>query len=110
MRTRIVVVVLAACILCPAPHALAQWTPRKIARAPLQRGPLKSPSYRGQRGPVQSRKANASGPIVGNPVTPRGILPQDAEWRNYEAYVGYKAFDAQTSDSSRIDRGGPIPW
>jgi len=109
MRTRIVVVVLAACILCPASHAVAQWTPRKIVRAPLQRGPVRSPSYYGQRGPVQFRRANTSGPIVSNPITPHGGPAQYDAWRNFVGDVGYKSYDAQTSDSSRTDAGGVIP-
>jgi hypothetical protein len=107
MRTRIVVVVLAACILCPASHALAQWTPRKISRAPMPSGPTvkfyRANASNYQRGPVQFRRANTRGPIVRSPLTPRGSRAGDSEWHSAEGApsVGYKAYDTSVSDFTR---------
>lgn len=103
MRTRTVVIALAAFVLCQASPLLAQWTPRRIVTQP-----------------VQGRKVNAAGPVVRKPVTPTKSRTRSAvwrsgswrhnEWRNYESDIGYKSYDAHTSDNSRIDRGGTIEW
>jgi hypothetical protein len=107
MRTRIVVVVFAACTLSAASHVLAQWTPRKIVRPPQPSGPTVK-FYRAnagnyQRGPVQFRRANTSGPIVRNPLTPRGGRSYDTGWHSAEGApsVGYRAYDTAVSDFTR---------
>jgi hypothetical protein len=102
MRIRIVVVILAACMLCPVSRALAQWTPRRVVRAPLQRGPVRHPSYYAQRGPVQFRRANASGPITKqHSWASVGNRQSAVDWRDAEGApsVDYRSFDYITSDA-----------
>lgn len=110
MRTRTVVVALAALILCTASRALAQWAPglwsyRRNSQAPSRRGPVQHPANRTQRGPVQTRKAGAKNPVVRKSLTPPVNRRQDWDWNG--ASVGYRAYDMESSDSARRYHGTP---
>lgn len=90
---RLHVAILALAIACVSGPAFAQWTPRKITRAPISSGPAR------QRGPVRSRRVNTAGPITRQPVTPRGSRAVDATWQSAGGSnsIGYKAFDEVSS-------------
>lgn len=116
MRTRTVAAVVAAFALLPAAEAAAQWNtydwnrdtwvPRRSSGAPSRRGPIRHPSYRGVRGPIQSRRAVTRGPVVRGPVPRRGPVGQRgsaSEWAQpYGSRLAdYRYYDYAISDAAR---------
>ncbi len=104
MRARLAVLIAAAIVCCLVSGAAAQWTPRRIVRSPVRRGPV-SRGTAPTRGPVMSRRASGTGPVTRRPLTPtlRGRDARDLDWESARGApsIGYKAYDTVVSDSAR---------
>lgn len=103
MRARIVVL-LAAMLVVSAPGAMAQWTPRKVVRHPVARGPI-TRGAAAQQGPVRFKKAATTGPVVRHPLTHSSSSRKmsNLEWESARGAPSaeYRAYDTMVSDGTR---------
>ncbi|HOE27107.1 MAG: hypothetical protein IT574_04585 [Candidatus Aureabacteria bacterium] len=115
MRTRTVAAAAAVALLAAAEVSAqwdayrwdsGSWVPRRDSNAPSRRGPIRHPSYRGVRGPIQHRRAVTRGPVTRGPLTPRGPVGQrgpSGEWAQPygSRSADYRYYDYAISDGAR---------